>query len=251
MITHVIFTKRAFNAIITETIDKNPVETGGIFIGYLLDNGVCIVVETIPPGIKTVNQRAYFEYDADFINYLSNVIAKQYVGNLHVLGLWHRHPGSMDSFSTTDDGTNILFARNNGKYGAISALVNCDPKLRLTMYHVDSNCRYTPNDLCSEWSIPKQTINTAVAALQKKGVAFLSPIPGTRNKKNIAFTEFGRDFAEKTVGILRMAELDALAELSPEERELYIRLNEKYNCRLIEKLYRIMDEVNQDRKDCD
>lgn len=99
--------------------------------------------------------------------------------------------------------------------------------------------------------IPKQTINTAVAALQKKGVAFLSPIPGTRNKKNIAFTEFGRDFAEKTVGILRMAELDALAELSPEERELYIRLNEKYNCRLIEKLYRIMDEVNQDRKDCD
>lgn len=46
-------------------------------------------------------------------------------------------------------------------------------------------------------------------------------------------------------------ELDALAELSPEERELYIRLNEKYNCRLIEKLYRIMDEVNQDRKDCD
>jgi hypothetical protein len=82
-------------------------------------------------------------------------------------------------------------------------------------------------------------------------VAFLSPIPGTRNKKNIAFTEFGRDFAEKTVGILRMAELDALAELSPEERELYIRLNEKYNCRLIEKLYRIIDEVNQDRKDCD
>lgn len=106
-------------------------------------------------------------------------------------------------------------------------------------------------DLCSEWSIPKQTINTAVAALQKKGVVFLSPIPGTRNKKNIAFTEFGRDFAEKTVDILRMAELDALAELSPEERELYIRLNEKYNCRLIEKLYRIMDEVNQDRKDCD
>ena len=31
----------------------------------------------------------------------------------------------------------------------------------------------------------------------------------------------------------------------------YFPLNEKYNCRLIEKLYRIMDEVNQDRKDCD
>ena len=33
---------------------------------------------------------------------------------------------------------------------------------------------------------------------------------------------------------------------------LYLNiLNEKYNCRLIEKLYRIMDEVNLDRKDCD
>lgn len=126
-----------------------------------------------------------------------------------------------------------------------------DSSLGVLYTLLDAEAPCSQYDLCSEWSIPKQTINTAVAALQKKGVAFLSPIPGTRNKKNIAFTEFGRDFAEKTVGILRMAELDALAELSPEERELYIRLNEKYNCRLIEKLYRIMDEVNQDRKDCD
>ena len=149
MISHVVFTKRAFNAIVTETIDKNPVETGGIFIGYLLNNGIAIVVETIPPGIRTINQRAYFEYDADFVNYLSNVIAKQYVGNLHVLGLWHRHPGSMDTFSITDNGTNIKFAVNNGNYGAISALVNCDPKLRLTMYHVNPDCTYTP----IEWSV--------------------------------------------------------------------------------------------------
>lgn len=175
MISHVIFTKRAFNAIITETIDKNPVETGGIFIGYVLDNGICIVVETIPPGIKTVNQRAYFEYDADFINYLSNVIAKQYVGNLNVLGLWHRHPGSMDSFSTTDDGTNILFARNNGKYGAISALVNCDPKLRLTMYHVDSNCGYTPID----WSVDDGIIPTDFLRLNYEDATNL-PILGER-----------------------------------------------------------------------
>ena len=173
MISHVIFTKRAFNAIITETIDKNPVETGGVFIGYLLDNGICIVVETIPPGFKTVNQRAYFEYDADFINYLSNVIAKQYVGNLQVLGLWHRHPGSLDSFSTTDDGTNILFARNNGKYGAISALVNCDPKLRLTMYHVDPNCRYTPID----WSIDDGIIPTNFLKLHYEDASNL-PILG-------------------------------------------------------------------------
>ena len=138
----VVFSKRAFNAIVTEVIDKNPLETGGIFIGYLLDNGIWVVVETIPPGIETINQQAYFEYDANFINYLANVIAQQYKGNLFVLGLWHRHPGSMDTFSSIDDETNNKFAQES-QYGAISALVNCDSKMRLTVYHVDKQCNYT------------------------------------------------------------------------------------------------------------
>lgn len=145
---HIVFTKRAFNAIVTETLDKHPLETGGIFIGYILDNGIWVIVETIPPGIETINQRSYFEYDANFINYLSNVIAKQYKGNLQVLGLWHRHPSSMDVFSSTDDGTNVMFAKAN-PLGAISGLINCDPKMRLTMYHVDSQCHYSKVD----WSV--------------------------------------------------------------------------------------------------
>lgn len=138
---YVVFTQRAFNAIITETIEKHPIETGGIFIGYILDNGVWVVVETIPPGYRTIHQRAYFEYDAEFVNYLSNTIALQYKGNLQVLGLWHRHPGCMDAFSTTDDETNLKFAKDR-ECGSISALVNCDPQMRLTMYHVDQHGRY-------------------------------------------------------------------------------------------------------------
>ncbi len=145
--TYVIFTQRAFNAIVTETIDKHPIETGGIFIGYVLDNGAWIVVETIPPGYKTIHQRAYFEYDAEFVNYLSNVIGLQYKGYIQVLGLWHRHPGSMDVFSTTDDETNRTFAAGK-QYGSISALVNCDPTMRLTMYHVDKNGHYKQIEWC-------------------------------------------------------------------------------------------------------
>lgn len=139
---YVIFSQRAFNSIVTEVIDKHPIETGGILIGYILDNGAWVVVENIPPGYRTIHKRAYFEYDTEFINYLSNVIALQYKGNLQVLGLWHRHPGSMDVFSSTDDGTNIKFARDR-ECGAISALVNCDPKMRMTMYHVSQKGKYT------------------------------------------------------------------------------------------------------------
>ena len=145
---YVVFTQRAFNAIVTETIDKHPIETGGILIGYILNNGVWVVIENIPPGKQAIHRHAYFEYDTDFVNYLQNVVATQYKGRLsmQVLGLWHRHPGSMDVFSTTDDETNILFAQGGGQYGAISALVNCDPKMRITMYHVDTCGEYEEID---------------------------------------------------------------------------------------------------------
>ena len=44
---YVVFSQRAFNSIVTETIHKNPVETGGILIGYVLDNGVRIVINML------------------------------------------------------------------------------------------------------------------------------------------------------------------------------------------------------------
>ena len=142
---YVVFSKRAFNAIVTETLARNPIETGGIFLGYMLDNGIWAVVETIPPGIRTVNEIAYFEYDTDFVNYMANVIAHQYKERIQVLGLWHRHPGSFDMFSGTDDGTNYLFVNGTPEgCGSISALVNCDPKFRLSMYAVDRSVHYTP-----------------------------------------------------------------------------------------------------------
>ncbi len=132
----VVFSNKAYNAIIRESFDKDPVETGGILLGHVLDNGVWIVMEVLPPGINSIFQYAYFEYDEAFVNYLAQSVANQYKRPLDLLGLWHRHPGSMDVFSTTDDGTNAIFARQNPA-GVISGLVNIDPQFRITMYHLD------------------------------------------------------------------------------------------------------------------
>lgn len=149
----VVFTQRAFNAIVTETVNKHPIETGGIFLGYVMDNGTWIVVENIAPGFKSTHHSAYFEYDADFVTYLANVVANQYKGNLQILGLWHRHPGSMDIFSSTDDETNYNYAKDS-EYGSISALVNCDPMWRMTMYHVSQEGKYER----SEWFVDEGDI---------------------------------------------------------------------------------------------
>lgn len=139
----VVLSNKAYNAIIRESFDKHPVETGGILLGHILDNGVWIVMEVLPPGIQCVFERAYFEYDDAFVNYLAQSVASQYKIQLELLGLWHRHPGSMDVFSSTDNGTNTTFALQNPN-GVISGLVNIDPQFRLTMYHME-NPRRTPH----------------------------------------------------------------------------------------------------------
>lgn len=134
--TTVVFSDKAYNAIVRESYAKHPVETGGILLGHIFPDGIWLVMEVIPPGQKGIHHTAYFEYDQDFVNYLGNSVANQYLEPLQLLGLWHRHPGSMDYFSSTDDGTNAEFAALN-PYGVISGLVNIDPDFRLTVYHLD------------------------------------------------------------------------------------------------------------------
>lgn len=136
----IVFTERAFVSLLSETAEKIETETGGIFLGYR-DGEKWYVVESIDPGPKSTFQVAYFEYDQKYVNHLSQKIARLYKKPLELLGLWHRHPGSFDQFSGTDDGTNRKFAAQNPS-GAISALVNIDPEFRLTVFYVTTPLSY-------------------------------------------------------------------------------------------------------------
>ncbi len=137
----VVFSERAYSSIISETASKISTETGGLFLGQV-SGDIWYVIEAIDPGESSVFEVAYFEYDREYTTHLANVTARLYRTPLKLIGLWHRHPGSFDSFSYTDNGTNIKYARLAPETGAISALVNIDPDFRLTVYHVDADCRY-------------------------------------------------------------------------------------------------------------
>lgn len=137
----VVFSNRAYASILAETTEKIKTETGGLFLGTV-EEDVWYVIEAIDPGPESIFEVAYFEYDQRYTEHLINKIANLYNQKLALIGLWHRHPGSMDYFSSTDDGTNAKYAALN-QQGAISALVNVDPKFRLTVYQVDRPCRYT------------------------------------------------------------------------------------------------------------
>jgi proteasome lid subunit RPN8/RPN11 len=133
----VVFSKRAYTAILAETLENISTETGGVFLGHYQD-GTWYVIETTDPGPKADFSSVILEMDFDYINHLVNKLNKLYSKPLRFLGIWHRHPGSMDTFSSTDNGTNDKYAEKN-QYGAISALVNIDPNFRLTVYSVKSS----------------------------------------------------------------------------------------------------------------
>lgn len=137
---NVVFSNRAYAAVMAETTEKILTETGGLFLGAF-ERGTWYIIEAIDPGPKSVFEVAYFEYDQKYTQHLINKIANLYEQKLELIGLWHRHPGSFDIFSTTDNGTNAKYAQMR-PYGAISALVNIDPKFRVTMYHVGRPCKY-------------------------------------------------------------------------------------------------------------
>lgn len=137
---YVFFSERAFTSILVETKEKMQTETGGVFLGYRKDE-IWYVIESIDPGPNSIFQPSYFEYDQDYINHLINKVSRLYSPQLDLIGLWHRHPGSFDSFSGTDDGTNTRYAELN-EQGSISALVNIDPRFRLTMYSVTLPLKY-------------------------------------------------------------------------------------------------------------
>ena len=137
----VLISRRAFAAICAETLEHHPLETGGILLGHW-HQGRWQVLEAIDPEPAARCTATTFEYDRNYVEHLARKIACQYRQPLQLIGLWHRHPGSFDCFSAEDDITNQRFAAMT-PHGALSCLVNLDPTLRLTAFHVPPDLSYT------------------------------------------------------------------------------------------------------------
>ena len=131
--TYVVLSDRAYKSIFAETLALGNCETGGIFLGHFV-NGIWYVIECIDAGLITVNTAASFQYDEKYVNHQVKKIGRLYNYPLTILGIWHRHPGSMDTFSSTDLHS-ISIHVSRFRVGVLSMLVNVDPKLRMTFYY--------------------------------------------------------------------------------------------------------------------
>lgn len=131
----VVLSDRAFVQIYNETQAHIRTETGGLLLGHY-ENGVWYVVEASDPGWDAVFRQTYHEANEHYENHVCEIMSRTYRHPLAFLGMWHRHPGDLDTFSGTDDETNSKYVDACGN-GCISALVNYDPDYRLTFYYVE------------------------------------------------------------------------------------------------------------------
>lgn len=101
----------------------------------------------------------------------------------------------------------------------------------------------TQNDLCNDFFIPVQTINSAINNLRKNGLLELQVIPGTRNRKAILLTEKGKTFVKNTINKADEIEKNAFLLFDEEERELYLSLFKRHIEYLKSEEKRILDSI--------
>ncbi len=87
---------------------------------------------------------------------------------------------------------------------------------------------YSQQDICEVWSLPKQTANTIINNMVKKGHITLEAIPGTRNRKRIRVLEDGRKYGEQIVMPIYNAERRSICEVPEEDRKLSLEVIERY-----------------------
>ncbi len=87
---------------------------------------------------------------------------------------------------------------------------------------------YSQQDLCELLFLSKQTINSIISGLIKKGYIFLEHVPGTRNRKIIRLSDEGRSYGEKNIMWIFEAEQHAMEDTDPNEIGALISMLEKY-----------------------
>lgn len=65
----VVFSDKAYNAVISETFERAPVETGGVLLGHISDDGCWIVMEVLPVGCSECSENDNVQHDMDYFEY--------------------------------------------------------------------------------------------------------------------------------------------------------------------------------------
>ena len=136
--------KRTMNLMRLELSLFSDVETGGILLGYSNSTDIS-VYEATDGGYKNViHEAGKFEYDAEYVEHISNHISMLYQPQLELIGIWHKHNHANDpALSHADRKLGRQIRQLLGK-DAISILFqkqDCDT-YKMRIFVVNSSLRH-------------------------------------------------------------------------------------------------------------
>lgn len=112
----------------------------------------------------------------------------------------------------------------------IAAQIGIPDSVMWTLYCLfEEDAIHTQNSVALKMGVPKQTVNSAVGWLLKKGYIHMKQLPVARNNKQILLTQQGKTFCERCIAPIVRAEENAFERLSKEEQETYLSLGIKHN----------------------
>ena len=127
------------------------------------------------------------------------------------------------------DKTNRQFNECNALYHAAAQRCGLSDAAFWTLYALVTSCEpLTQNRIAADWGIPKQTLNSAVAAMVKKGLLALCPGKGPHSGKIVTLTAEGRALAERTVVPVIAAEEKAIRAFGLASAEEMHRLAQRH-----------------------
>ena len=88
--------------------------------------------------------------------------------------------------------------------------------------------RCTQKEICSQWSLSKQTVNSGLKYLEKEGLIVLAEFSEDRRSKEILLTEKGKKFSQEYIDIVFEMEMETFEKMSDIERKGLIDSSKRY-----------------------
>ena len=121
-----------------------------------------------------------------------------------------------------------------------------DSVLSIFLCLYDETQVHTQNTIAIRMGVPKQTINSAINKLMKDGYIYLEQMSIARNKKQIMLTKNGKQFCDRYIAPIVIAEENAFNRLSVEEQEAYLSIGIKFNQFMVEEMSELISKKQGD-----
>ncbi len=126
----------------------------------------------------------------------------------------------------------IALNRINCCYAVCAQTSDLKENELMILYALADGVPYSQKQISDEWGIPRTTVNTIIKDWEKKGLVFLSSIPGKRREMNILLTKDGQELADLVLNKVFEMENTAMSETVEEFSPEFIRVLRHYETRL-------------------